>query len=94
MFAPVGFAEPRLVQCQRCRGTGNERRYGITPCVACDGVGGHNADDWPLATLAHNLAVAGAMMVAALYAELRLTHGIEWMPGCGVEAPGWDRRST
>lgn len=39
--------------------------------------------------LAHNLAVAGCMMVAALYAEMRLTHGIDWMPGCGREAPGW-----
>lgn len=82
--------DPVVEQCGYCDNGIQCDHY----CRHCGGDGIDVLDLSALATLAHNLAVAGAMMAAALYAELRLTQGIEWMPGCGVEAPGWNRRST
>lgn len=90
-LAPIGFALPRLIRCEVCKGSGQGRA--TLCCDVCDGMGGWQSVDWPLATLAHNLAIAafGQRMFELsseyrMRAMLGLPASEDWTPGCGKQA--------
>ena len=88
-LAPIGFALPRLIPCNHCNGSGRGR---VTlACDVCDGLGGWQSVDWPLATLAHNLTIAGALCTAysigAVFCPCSSCDA--WKPGCGK---AWEGR--
>jgi hypothetical protein len=89
----IGFATPRLVRCNVCKGSG--QGCATLSCDACDGYGGWQADDPRLATLAHNLAIAarledsfwqgaqyGRAQMGPAWATGKLSE--MWRPGCGM----------
>lgn len=80
-------ADPVELPCSRCKGEGWR---GDMECGGCSGSGSDWFDRSELFTLAHNLAIGGALMIAGLYAEMRITRGVDWLPGCGRKAPGWE----
>ena len=92
----VGFAEPRLVICPWCKGSGHAPGNQFINCERCGGDCGYQTDDWPLATLSHNLSIA-AGLCAAWDLGQRGAHRIWthwdhndaslWKPGCGKAAP-------
>lgn len=90
VLAPIGFATPRLIRCRACNGDG---RTPVTRlrCDVCDGVGGHECDDWPLATLSHNLAIAAGLCraheIGRLWGADEDARYVGWTPGCGKRAP-------
>jgi hypothetical protein len=88
----VHFIEPRLVDCRWCKGTGQGRQRSV--CSFCDGVGGREVFESALATLALNLAIAGALCesfylgkVFTHHAMLDLGEPMAWHPCCGRSAP-------
>lgn len=87
----IGFANPRLMVCRVCNGTGIER---LAPgsCTACHGTGGHETDDWQLATLAHNLMI-GAALCKAFTLGHDPQHGSCWLDFCDGWLQ-WGRRRT
>lgn len=90
----VSRVKAALYECRDCGTanalTGSCRGCGVPAVVEDRPTRRHArpAADWML-TLAHNLAVGGALMISALLAEMQQTRGIRWMPGEGRRAPGF-----
>lgn len=88
----IRFTSPRLVTCRCCKGT--SQGFGTLRCDCCNGDGCYEVDDPSLATLAHNLAVAGGLCASfnlgCRYADDLWdvdAHSRRWRPGCRRPAP-------
>lgn len=95
MSIAIVHDEPASFDCERCDGTGIEY-FGHDPdwCGECGGTGEDHIDLSPLATLAHNLAIAGGLCAAfelgrqfCWRAMVGLPAAEDWRPGSGRAAP-------
>lgn len=92
MSAIIVDTSPLPFDCMRCNGTGI---VAAEWCMECGGAGCDWFDRSTLMTLAHNLAVAGALCEADANGYVRGYHdGMpgprdphpDWRPGCGRSA--------